>query len=568
MNNLNYNILIEKNSIKNMKKLLFIAACIFLISACSKKEAYDPYGPQGDKGSVTLSLSQSGTFTIPVRSQSPQTKADGTVDVSDFYVKIKQGETVIKSYEKYSEAPTAIEVEPGTYTIEAGTSANKDAAFDQPIYSGSKDFTVEAGKIASVNLVCALSNMKVTISCSEAFNREIRDDYVFVVTNQKGFLEYTKSIIDAGTSGYFSVNPLTITLQAYKNDGTELIHTVAISEVAAKDHHILRFDAQETGEIELGGNGITVDYTVNNREQEIIIPGEDEDPVGDEVPSITGSGISAPLSVTVDEAAAAGFKVEALVKTFSEKTISTLNVRIESASDIQTAIPGLGTEFDIANPQAAQATVLNTLGILPTGTDIKTLNTYTFSVGGIVSALGAGTHKFHITATDSDAKTTTATMTVTVTAPAANEYLPTIEGPAVGIETRLKQSEAGSAVIDVLISALNGKTINSVVVKIDSPALTDEFMQGTDLGGAEFSITDFTDSDADQKRKQGLIDLGLIPADEPIKGKTSHTFSIGRFIPLLFMAAQEGQVNKFIVTVTDSDNKTTTATVTIIKIAE
>lgn len=438
-----------------MKKLLFILPLLAVFFASCEKEIWnsdgDVPGVVTEKGKVTLSLKTEGEFTVV-------TKSEDAVSVNDLRVRIWKGEEVVKEYAKYSEAPNVIEIEPGAYVLEAGTTGDKEAAWAQPIYNGKQNFTVEAGKVTSAAVVCKLTNMKVTIKCTENFINELNEDFIIVVSNgnQDGFLEYTKSIVEAGTSGYFKVGTgkLTVHVKATRKlNGAEINHYIELASCNAQDHHVLTFDVQEVGEIEFGSDGIKVDYSVNNKEEDIVIPGEDETPIEGE---------------------------------------------------------GEGEEGEEGEGE---------------GEDEDT-----------------------------------------------NEYLPTIEPVGGAFVYNIPKSEAGlydsgEKVIDVIITALNSKTIEHIDVEIDSPALTEEFMSGMDLGSTKFSITDFTDSDADQKRKQCLIDLGLIDANTPIKGKTQHTFKIGGFVSLLFIAASDGQVNNFIVTVTDSEGKKASATVTITKIA-
>ena len=62
------------------------------------------------------------------------------------------------------------------------------------------------------------------------------------------------------------------------------------------------------------------------------------------------------------------------------------------------------------------------------------------------------------------------------------------------------------------------------------------------------------------------MELGLISLDNPVRGLKEYSFSIGSFMPLI-EAPEDGsqQTHKFKVTVTDSDNKSTTETLTIIR---
>lgn len=431
-----------------MKKLLLILPLLVIFFAsCEKDNIWKPDvenpGDGKETGKVTLSVKQEGAFTVV-------TKSEDAVAVADLRIRIWKGDVIVKEYAKYSQAPNVVELEPGDYTLEAGTTGDKEAAWAQPIYNGKKDFTIESGKVTSANVVCKLTNMKVTIKCTDNFINELNDDFVIVVSNgnQDGFLEYTKSIIEADKSGYFKVGSgkLTVHVKATRKlDGKEVNHYLELNSCDAQDHHVLTFDVQEVGEVDFGSVSIDVDYSVNNREEEVVIPGEDETPVEDEDNNGSGEGGENP-----GENPGEG----------------------EGGGSQDTAIPE------------------------------------------IVSVEGTYNYVFE------------------------------------GAE------QCNSAQVNMIIRALNDKTIEHINVAIESEVITADDLTGIGLG-TNFSITDFGTSQEEIDRKQGLIDLGLIPDDAngetPIKGKKEHTFAIGSFINLLYMISG-GQVatSYFTVEVIDS----------------
>ena len=73
--------------------------------------------------------------------------------------------------------PNTIDIAPGSYTIEAGSAAAADAAWDQPVYYGTQQFDVKAGDVLSLSVTCSLSNMKVTVTCTDNFFNEMEDDF-------------------------------------------------------------------------------------------------------------------------------------------------------------------------------------------------------------------------------------------------------------------------------------------------------------------------------------------------------------------------------------------------------
>lgn len=411
--------------ITDMRKLVFLAiSAALVLSGCVKEGNINGIG---EYGSVSIGLSSEGEFA--------EVKSGGEVNVADFYLKILQGASVVKSYSKYSDVPNAIELSPGSYKVEAGTSANADAEWDQPIYYGSQEFSVSAGEALSLDLTCTLSNMKVTVTCSEAFNNEISEDFEIAITNGKGTLIFDKTKIDAGTSGYFSVGTLTIDLTATrKSTGEEILEHRVIEGGAAKDHFILNFDAQETGSISFGDSGITIDYSLNDREEEIIVPGEDETPVEEPdpgepedeyLPTITGDGIEKP--VILSKSGIKPEKVDIDIETLNSKTIENILVSISGPDGFVAAVNmmGLGGEFSIVDFEGtageARKETLVGLGLIedPSVSKIKGTSNYTFSIGSFMGPLADITFaedvvNFKIKVIDSDNKEASATCTINI----------------------------------------------------------------------------------------------------------------------------------------------------------
>ena len=408
--------------ITDMRKLVFLAiSAALVLSGCVKEGNINGIG---EYGSVSIGLSSEGEFA--------EVKSGGEVNVADFYLKILQGASVVKSYSKYSDVPNAIELSPGSYKVEAGTSADADAEWDQPIYYGSQEFSVSAGEALSLDLTCTLSNMKVTVTCSEAFNNEISEDFEIAITNGKGTLIFDKTKIDAGTSGYFSVGTLTIDLTATrKSTGEEILEHRVIEGGAAKDHFILNFDAQETGSISFGDSGITIDYSLNNREEEIIVPGEDETPVEEPdpgepedeyLPTITGDGIEEPVILSSENIPE---KVDIIIAALNGKTINDILVSISHTNEaFSTVLPeGLDGEFSIVNFEDEggadrKKTLVEELELIedPKISPIKGQTSYTFGIGGFMEALSifTGTASFEIKVIDSEQKEASATCTINI----------------------------------------------------------------------------------------------------------------------------------------------------------
>lgn len=257
-----------------MKKIFVtMLAAVAVLAGCNKHVIEEP----GDKGSFALSLSYEGEYAT--KAEVPQ------VNVDEFKVTLRRSADGWSNVFTYAELKEQIEnnggveLTPGHYDITATSPKTEPAAFEQPIFSGSSSFDVEVGKVTSVSLVCTLQNMMVSIVATDGFNNEL-SQYDVIVSNGSGSLTWTKTEVDADKPGFFTVAPLHVKVSAKRTidpDGENLIFEGDITNVAAKDHHIITLKAVATGAV--GGIGIDIDYTTNKIYSGFEVPGFDEEGV-------------------------------------------------------------------------------------------------------------------------------------------------------------------------------------------------------------------------------------------------------------------------------------------------
>ena len=260
-----------------MKKILFaMSAAAVMFAGCKKTEITTS---EAGLGSVSFSISSDNSEYV-TKAELPQ------VDVNTFKVKITGKDNgYSEEWASVSKMPGVLELVSGNYTVTATSPDAKPVAWDQPVYGGSQDFTVMVGKVSNVNLKCSITNMMVTINPTEDFLNELTGWEVTVTSedSEDGKLVWTRTEYEEGKAGFFDVAPLNVLVKGERFDGTAVVQqTLIIDEVAAKDHHIINLDAKVTGSIEEGGLHLTVDNTVNDRNENINIPGLEEIPVEDE----------------------------------------------------------------------------------------------------------------------------------------------------------------------------------------------------------------------------------------------------------------------------------------------
>ncbi len=255
-----------------MKKILYAVAMLAVLSSCTGKE--NPVSTE--TGSLSVKLSSGGEYI---------TKA-GQDDTNEFKIEIVRSDGWSTKFSRFADMPEILDLSEGDYTITASSPESRHAAFDLPIYGATENFTIRVGELTPVALVCTLQNMKVTFKLSDNFKKEL-SDYNISVTNASSWtaqdsgertLTWDKASADAGKPGYFSVAPLMVKVDGYRNiDNYEAHAMLSITDVAPRDHHIIHIDAQVTGSV--SGVSINVDDSVNEKESDIYVPGWEETPV-------------------------------------------------------------------------------------------------------------------------------------------------------------------------------------------------------------------------------------------------------------------------------------------------
>lgn len=383
---------------------LTVAVSVLLAIGCNKEGV----SYSGDKAQLTLSLTATGSFV----EVSPVSKSEETADVNEFAINIvdvASGRTVY-SWDRYADMPGTVSLDPAVYRVEAGSGEKQPVAWNQPVFFGSQEVTVEAGSTAQVSVVCTIANMKVTVQCTDSFLAEVEQDFTVTVTTEDGPLIFTKDRIDAGDAGYFDVAPLTMDLYAVRKSGGTVTHHMEISEVAARDHHIFTLDAGGTGYADFS-NGISIDYACNEKEEHIIIDGTDEpDTPGAAVTITATAGIDAPVTYNKSELPSE-FNLTVSAPAGIEKyEVNILSAGLRGLLDMMQ----MDYSVDLANMSAAEENFWGSLfGI--TSDDVKGQTDVVFQIGAFLAAMPAETNELQVVITDKNGETATAALTIIMT---------------------------------------------------------------------------------------------------------------------------------------------------------
>lgn len=239
---------------KKIYSLLLFLLCIFIVSC------------QNDNDS----LNNVGYLRLNVNANnSANTKA-----VPDDYKPkqiavqiINSKGVVVKETDDSQTWNSPIELETGTYTVKASSNGfdGQESGFDIPYYAASKEITIQSGIELQETITCTLANVKVTVKFDATFLEKFQGRTINVqvgdLTNTNKFAPITFTENET-RSAYFPVGNLyaTITINNPGNKYQPYTLRQEFTNVQAKDHYILNYKVQETGNSNIT---VTVDPTTH-----------------------------------------------------------------------------------------------------------------------------------------------------------------------------------------------------------------------------------------------------------------------------------------------------------------
>ena len=236
-----------KNKPMKIPQTIIFAAIVGLItSACSKNSEEEMLAV----GELQLNLNQN-TENILI------TGVKTTLNTDDFKVIIEDDQGAeVKSYDRFADIPSSVELPVGDYTVVAKSGDLTDAAFDSPYYEGEASFSIQSGNTTSATVTCTMANVKVSVVYSDDITTNY-DSYSTAVDNGTATLTFD---MNENRSGYFSVATLNVNVSLEKN-GTTTTKTVQI-ETNANEHHTLNIKSAEN--TSASAANITVESSVQS----------------------------------------------------------------------------------------------------------------------------------------------------------------------------------------------------------------------------------------------------------------------------------------------------------------
>lgn len=383
------------------RSIITILAAAAVLAGCKQTKVEE------NKGYFVL---QSVTADANLNEVNVSTKAmpSELVDINTFVVKIESnlegGGTQTYNYKDILDQ--AIELPTGSYRITAGSPAGKAAAWDQPLFEGTQNFTVVAGATSPVNVKCSLSNTMVSIKCTDTFKTELQEFNIKVSATDNDFLTWSKTgkessdalAAELSKDGYFSASELYVQIDGKREiDGSTAALTYVVKNVHPKDHIILNLDARVTGQVQQ--ITLAVDGTVNDRTENIVVGGFEEIPIPDPIdptpdpnpdpnpdPSLPAKPSlvwKANPTFEVTELKSDGMSVEITVNVPGKVKDFLIDVKSDCAEfeGVIKSMTGDGLTMDLVNNAALSS--LNDLGI-PTGDSVKGRDTVPFSLSSLL----------------------------------------------------------------------------------------------------------------------------------------------------------------------------------------
>ena len=275
-----------------MKKILlpFIAA-LAVFAGCKEEKLPVSTGV----GELTLSV-ECGEAEFSDR---PMLKSAAAQNINDFQIVIKKlsdeyGEASTKTWEyTVGSFPKVHEFAPGTYDIAVSSPASEHVSYDTPSYYAYETFTIIADRVTVLDVVCAITNMKVSVAPTDNFFRQLSEYNITVTAEYEGLPDpvtvvWTQDDFNAEGKtdkvAYFDVAPLSVMVTGKRTiDGSDarLDEPFKVTKVAAKDHHIINVDVQLVGKLQ-SSISIRLDNSLNQKESDFTVGGFEEIPIPDE----------------------------------------------------------------------------------------------------------------------------------------------------------------------------------------------------------------------------------------------------------------------------------------------
>lgn len=250
-----------------MKKIQYILSIVFMtamVASCSQDIDID-----SNKGYLSLDINTLTSTHEPTSSRAavPEGYNPKTLHIE---IQDKDGK-VVKSTDDFAsddEFKDKFLLLAGKYTVVAH-SANWDgkaSGYDVPYYYGSSTVQVKPKGLVTASLTCTQANVKITVNYDQSISDNFSDAKTTISSALDGIIPLEFKIGKTTQSGYIPVGDFDVRLDLINQKGDPKALKKSFTDVQARDHYILNFKLQETGNLG-DGNGpgikVEVDETTN-----------------------------------------------------------------------------------------------------------------------------------------------------------------------------------------------------------------------------------------------------------------------------------------------------------------
>lgn len=568
-------------------KLLYqiLAAGILAVLATGCKDETPNYGQTGGGSSETVGyvdlngLSPQVLLDAEINQTPAQTTAAQTRAVTeatpDYLVRIynSSDECVLDTtygdmQSQFNDGPeqNLLALPVGTYRLEVHSqepSSVPDVEWEAPTYGTTYDFAVlrshtsDSPLTIADEVICKLSNIKVTVSISADLAELLGDDTKSTVTLGSAVAEFTKS---ESRAAYFRPQNSDGDTLEFKLTGTkdgkpaELSKTITGVKAGQWRKIMLSIVYAETGDIKIV---VTVDSFVQDSEitinstESLWEPELDE---GTDRPTLTWPGHDLAQPVALDESMydpSGTFNGTAPALTLS------------AANGIQTLLLGITSDNAAFRTEIIEAAGLTDVDLCGTISRLHPFYGLQVTAGATEATIDLesimylffgyeGSHTLTFNMTDNKGRNAVATLQFNYGKGTAEED-PSIVCRQFDID-QPHTTQTGDE-IDVDIKTASG--IQAFVVSIISETLNEEVLAAVGLRPT-FDLCNITDPE--ELAALTSDDIGF-PVNDDVKGQTSMTFSVTKFTGML--SAFPG-THQFKLAVTNAEGSTTTKTLQLI----
>lgn len=568
-------------------KLLYqiLAAGILAVLATGCKDETPNYGQTGGGSSETVGyvdlngLSPQVLLDAEINQTPAQTTAAQTRAVTEatpnYLVRIynSSDECVLDTtygdmQSQFNDGPeqNLLALPVGTYRLEVHSqepSSVPDVKWEAPTYGTTYDFAVlrshtsDSPLTIADEVICKLSNIKVTVSISADLAELLGDDTKSTVTLGSAVAEFTKS---ESRAAYFRPQNSDGDTLEFKLTGTkdgkpaELSKTITGVKAGQWRKIMLSIVYAETGDIKIV---VTVDSFVQDSEitinstESLWEPELDE---GTDRPTLTWPGHDLAQPVALDESMydpSGTFNGTAPALTLS------------AADGIQTLLLGITSDNAAFRTEIIEAAGLTDVDLCGTISRLHPFYGLQVTAGATEATIDLesimylffgyeGSHTLTFNMTDNKGRNAVATLQFNYGKGTAEED-PSIVCRQFDID-QPHTTQTGDE-IDVDIKTASG--IQAFVVSIISETLNEEVLAAVGLRPT-FDLCNITDPE--ELAALTSDDIGF-PVNDDVKGQTSMTFSVTKFTGML--SAFPG-THQFKLAVTNAEGSTTTKTLQLI----